>query len=595
MSSVLKTRNGVSARAFQGDAMTLLAFDLDPGLTPNCVGFTIECVPPVGRSFFLSNRLSFDMPITGDTSFANRAKASKSTQFSPIQKFRWLHVPASSDSTDVFGKYTYRITPRYWVNDALADINPKLTVELPIDLKPFEKGKLQLGFTRAFMISQAYSRRFGNDTSIRPKNKDLAFDTSEQSGTYPASVFKLGGKPFSYQDQYEWMGWQARQRIIDLLNEVLADKNLTIDVFAYDFDEPDIAKIFLQLAAEGRIRMILDNSTSHVGKDNDTTEEDAMEKAFKALAKGNAIIVRGKYRRFAHHKTIIVKKKGKPQKLLVGSTNFSINGLYINANHVVIMENAGLAKLYEDAFEDTLTLFDPKNKMKLNDLVALDPFSGTHDFTVSKIPVTITIAPHSKADATKILDDINDKIIKAKNSVLFAVMGLDSNTSGPLIKTLRDIHQKEDIFSYGITDKFDGVVVFRPDKKRGKLVDTTQLQKQLPPPFDSEIGTAAHRVHHKFIVLDFKGDNPVVYCGSSNLALLAEQENGDNLLEIRDQDIATAFAIEAIRLIDHYHFRAAAAQADDDKPLSLDKTSGWLKSYYTEGHLKHFERMYFIS
>ena len=64
------------------------------------------------------------------------------------------------------------------------------------------------------------------------------------------------------------------------------------------------------------------------------------------------------------------------------------------------------------------------------------------------------------------------------------------------------------------------------------------------------------------MVCDLNGDDPVVYCGSSNLATGGEESNGDNLLEIHDQDVAAAFAIEALLLIDHYNFldRYAAAK-----------------------------------
>jgi hypothetical protein len=64
----------------------------------------------------------------------------------------------------------------------------------------------------------------------------------------------------------------------------------------------------------------------------------------------------------------------------------------------------------------------------------------------------------------------------------------------------------------------------------------------------------AHQVHHKFVVCGFNGKAPVVYCGSSNLALGGEEENGDNLLAIHDKDIATVFAIEALGLVDHFDF-----------------------------------------
>ena len=34
-----------------------------------------------------------------------------------------------------------------------------------------------------------------------------------------------------------------------------------------------------------------------------------------------------------------------------------------------------------------------------------------------------------------------------------------------------------------------------------------------------------HQVHHKFLVCGFNGSNPVVYCGSSNLAVGGEKSN----------------------------------------------------------------------
>jgi hypothetical protein len=71
-------------------------------------------------------------------------------------------------------------------------------------------------------------------------------------------------------------------------------------------------------------------------------------------------------------------------------------------------------------------------------------------------------------------------------------------------------------------------------------------------------------VHHKFVVCGFNGDDPVTYCGSSNLALGGEESNGDNLIAIHDADIATVFAIEALALVDHFEFldRSAATKSN---------------------------------
>ena len=161
--------------------MTLLAFDLDKGLSENFVGFTIR-VKAGGRDYYLYNRLSFKTAILK----LNRIdlKEQKSTLFSPIQKFRWVHVPSTQHFMEnpYFGNYTYEVTPRYMVNKILKPIDPNLTVSVTIAVGPFRKGALQIGYTRAFISSQAYAERFANQGKMRPNKTDLVFDVKMKSG-----------------------------------------------------------------------------------------------------------------------------------------------------------------------------------------------------------------------------------------------------------------------------------------------------------------------------------------------------------------------------------------------------------------------------
>ena len=57
--------------------------------------------------------------------------------------------------------------------------------------------------------------------------------------------------------------------------------------------------------------------------------------------------------------------------------------------------------------------------------------------------------------------------------------------------------------------------------------------------------------------------------GSSNLAAGGERANGDSLVMIEDSSIASLYAIEAVRLFDHYHFRHNMSQATEASPLTL--------------------------
>lgn len=284
MSFVVKKKNGLTVKAYKGDCMTMLCFDLDAAHTAGCVGFSIEVVTPSGFSFFIPNRISFTKKLTSDSDLEDRVVASTPSNMAPIQKFRWLHVPASGfDGKEECGKYKYIVTPRFWANDALDSLDKSLSVEVSIMVEPFVKGDLSIGFTRGFMISQAYARRFGNDSKIEPEKRKLLFDLSEQSGTYPQNLKEVGGKPYSYKDQYEWMGWQARDRVIEVLNEVIKDGKLSMDVFAYDLNEPEICEKFLLLAEVGRIRIILDNSSNHVSKAKRKASKTFLKTSLKRL------------------------------------------------------------------------------------------------------------------------------------------------------------------------------------------------------------------------------------------------------------------------------------------------------------------------
>jgi hypothetical protein len=55
-----ESRNGVTVVAYQGDATTLLAFDISDALIkPSFVGFTVTFQNSEGHTFLLMNKLSF--------------------------------------------------------------------------------------------------------------------------------------------------------------------------------------------------------------------------------------------------------------------------------------------------------------------------------------------------------------------------------------------------------------------------------------------------------------------------------------------------------------------------------------------------------
>lgn len=257
MPSVVKSKNGFSVKAYQGDCKTLLAFNLSKAASKNLAGFTIRFkvagLPP--RSVF--NNLRFEKPADHAQDATEPANSSVN---SPIHKFRWVHVPGSVHQgvKPKLGLYEYTVTPRFFDGNAsLLPLDSDRSVTVPVQVGPFSRKDLEVAFTRGYTQSQAFTNHFGVKAKIDPPGHGLIFDTSQQSGISPK------GEPFTFADEYDWLGFTAREKLFDLLNEVLGDKSLKADVFAYDLNEPDLIGILLKLARQKRVRVILDNATLH--------------------------------------------------------------------------------------------------------------------------------------------------------------------------------------------------------------------------------------------------------------------------------------------------------------------------------------------
>jgi hypothetical protein len=177
--------------------------------------------------------------------------------------------------------------------------------------------------------------------------------------------------------------------------------------------------------------------------------------------------------------------------------------------------------------------------------------------------------------------------------VLFAIMEIGSG-GGPLLDAIKALPTRPELYAFGTTQRLDGSLHVQRsgDPAGGTFIPFSYLSKHVPPPFNEEwSGGPGQVIHHKFVVTDFNGETPLAFGGSSNLATGGEKENGDNLVCFADRDIATKYAIEAIKLIDHYRFRAVMQNATDAKPLQLaGRSANWAAPYYQGGSPKSRER-----
>jgi hypothetical protein len=312
------------------------------------------------------------------------------------------------------GSYTYEVTAMYFANGGTElSRSPTTEASLELDGTPGDFDRFHLGFTRGFLSSQAYASRFHN-ASIRPEEPTIDFASGE------------------YQKRWTWLGYHARRLIFDMLAEVRDDSALSLDVLAYDLSEPDFVRALQALGP--RLRIVIDDSPEHV---KPTTLEPQAQRLLETSA-GKPNVVHGRFSRYAHNKVMVLKRNGTPMKVLTGSTNFSVRGLYAQANNVLVIDDATVAALYERVFEQT---FADMKAFRASDLAA-DWFAVDRP---QMPPFAVSFAPHPSAAVS--LKPVADAIRHARSSVLYAIMAFGTGT-GPVLEALRDL--KADSGSSGL-------------------------------------------------------------------------------------------------------------------------------------------------
>jgi phosphatidylserine/phosphatidylglycerophosphate/cardiolipin synthase-like enzyme len=576
-----KSKDGFTMKLWRGERMCLLGFDVDKP-EADLVGFAIECKEPGATTFKpLLNRLAFSYAageaVTGDKQFPSTD--------APFQKFRWIHFPHEVKD----GIYTYRATKMHMPEDGKLKKGTAITLDLSLDPVTYH-GFLDVGFTRNFASSQAFVEKLGNPKKIN----EVGATIIPSDGDKGLEFKKMTG------DIYDWMGFEAYDLVFGFLDEALKDSKVTLDVFAYDLNERTIVE---KLEAFGsRLRVIIDDSSGQDKKGNitghvtpDSPESKAAERFRKSAGAGN--VKRTHFKNLQHNKVFIARRNGIPFKVLGGSTNFTYRGLYIQANNALVFDDKDIAALYGNyfdiAFEET------------DGFTATEFSKKWHMVKKAGMPaVHFCFSPH-KTPALS-LQPVQGALAQASSSVFYAVAFLYQMGPG-ITKDEFDHLMNRPIFSYGISDKGGSLEVKKPDGSIG-LVDFKYLADHAPEPFKSEwSGGAGINIHHKFVVTDFNLPTAKVFTGSSNLSPSGESNNGDHLIMIEDQRVATAYAIEAIRVFDHLHFRStmqgvkksgAAKGALNVLKLQKPKTisgeaKNWFEPFYLAGSQKEKDRKIF--
>jgi hypothetical protein len=541
-------------KVHRGDGMALLAMDWRNGQPPqDFVGFSIEYRPPGSATFFpLTNRLSFPTPP------ANAIGSPLSSLFAPIQKFRWVHFPFDPELP---GEYLYRVRPAFM--DPARNISWGDSQEVGLELRrETYPGLLNIAFTRGFVSSQAFVRKYEVDgpiSTLIPPDADSGLTFVP---THPKAAEALA-----------WMGFEGRSALLEALDQAVADPTAKVCVVAYDLSEPDIVHRLEQLGP--RLRIVIDDSDHH----GQPGSGEAQSAARLVASAGAANVKRQHMSNLQHNKTIVIEGANL-QMVVCGSTNFTWRGLFVQANNALILRGETAARVFREAFNDYWAH---------NSVVGFGTTDSTRwrDLGLGNLDARVSFSPHAAANAR--LASVAADIGQATSSVFYSLAFLHQ-TTGAVRLAVEAATAKPHVFVYGMADRQIGGINLQLPSGNIAPVRPEALTGNVPEPFKSEptglVGGVGTRMHHKFVVLDFNLSTARVYTGSYNFSGPADTKNGENLIRIRDRRVAVSYMIEALRLFDHYHFRVKQLQAatavtrlELREPPAAGQDAWWLEDY----------------
>jgi phosphatidylserine/phosphatidylglycerophosphate/cardiolipin synthase-like enzyme len=540
----------------RGDGMALLAMDWKGGKRPpdDFVGFGIQYTEPGSTAAQdVPNRLSFE----GTPEFGKR----QSSMQAPIQKFRWVHFPANAHKP---GPFAYEVTPVFMNDDGSLRYGPSQTASLELSRETVP-GALNITFTRGFVASQAFVDRFLSKGPIETLLPQSADDPLTFTPTHPQAKQAL-----------KWMGFDARQAILDVLDAAIADRGAQVRVVAYDLNEPEVVTRLEKL--KKRVRVIVDDSDDHGEADSPETAAAAR----LAASAGADNVIRQHMANLQHNKTIVVTGPS-TNTVVCGSTNFSWRGFFVQNNNALVLTGVDATQAFADAFDRYWTLGPAA--------FGRSDSAGWIDLKLPRVDAKATFSPHSAQQS--VLASVADDMANHTTSSLLYSLAFLYQTKGAVRDAVTALTADPKILVGGISDQAVGGINVQVPGGNPAPVHPEALTAHVPFPFSAEpTGGSGIRMHHKFVVIDFNKPTARVYVGSFNFSRPADNQNGENLLLIADRRVATSFAVEAVRLFDHYRFRVAQQDAAHAvKVLALRKPpaagSGdkpWFDNDYTDAN-----------
>lgn len=298
------------------------------------------------------------------------------------------------------------------------------------------------------------------------------------------------------RDRSQWVGG-----IEDDIAAMINTLTTSLDIAAFEFESRAITDAVLAAHKRGvRVRMVVDND--HARNDPAST--------IAELELAGIPIVDDNRSAFMHNKFMVMDGL----TVWMGSMNYQYNDMYRNNNNVLMMRSKAVADVYTKEFEE---MFIDKQ------FGSRSPNTNTLSTTQNGVNINVFFAPEND-----VLSAIVNEINQAKNNVRFMAFSFTV-----------------DEFAQALLERARaGVSVEGVFENTGSETAASRLQTLFCAGLSVYQDGNPGVLHHKVFIID----SETVITGSFNFSANAVRSNDENLVIVRDRDIAALYLQEFERV-----------------------------------------------
>ncbi|MBR2438752.1 MAG: DUF1669 domain-containing protein [Lentisphaeria bacterium] len=275
----------------------------------------------------------------------------------------------------------------------------------------------------------------------------------------------------------------------------------TLDVCIYDLDLPEVTEALVNAKNRGvSVRVVTDSDNRKL-------------KAIDRLEKAGIWVVADERSTIMHNKFVVLDG----QKVWTGSFNFTENGKIRNDNNALILDSRGIAAFYKEKFKEYMS-----GNFSKTAVIKTKEFGKT---SLGKMPVQVAFSP-----SDGVADIICAQLSDAKACVYVMAFVL---TSEKIAQKLGEL-AKNGVEVHCVLDRGQA----RTRYSQSQYLLSCGVKMDISP-------NSKGKMHHKVITID----EDTVITGSYNFSDNAEKGNDENIIIIRNVELAKLYNKEFKRCL----------------------------------------------